>query len=41
MYLVVRVRVRVALVALLATGAKCYGAETVSSEAAQATQVLG
>jgi hypothetical protein len=39
-YLVVGVGVRVALVALLAAGAKCHGAEAVSSEAAQPAQVL-
>jgi hypothetical protein len=39
-YLVVGVGVRVALVALLAVGAKCHGAEAVSSEAAQPAQVL-
>jgi hypothetical protein len=40
-YLVVRVGVRVALVALLAIGTKRHGAEVVSSEAAQPVQVLG
>jgi hypothetical protein len=41
MHLVVGVGVRVALVALLTAGAKCHGAEDVSSEAAQPAQVLG
>jgi hypothetical protein len=41
MYLVIRVGVRVALVALLATGAKRHCAEAITSEAAQPTQVLG
>jgi hypothetical protein len=41
MYLVVGVKVRVTLVALLAAGAKRHGAEAVSSEAAQSAQVLG
>jgi hypothetical protein len=41
LYLLVRVRVRVALVALLAGRAKLHGAEAVSSEAAQPAQVLG
>jgi hypothetical protein len=40
-HLVVGVKVRVALCALLAAGAQHHGAETVSSEAAQPTQVLG
>jgi hypothetical protein len=40
-HLVVRVGVRVALGALLATGARRHGAEAVSSEAAQPAQVLG
>jgi hypothetical protein len=40
-YLVIGVRVRVALVALLSTGAKGHGVEAVSSEAAQSAQVLG
>jgi hypothetical protein len=40
-HLVVGVKVRVALCALLAAGAQRHGAETVSSEAAQPTQVLG
>jgi hypothetical protein len=39
--LVVGVRVRVALVALLAAGAKCHGAETVSRKAPQPALVLG
>jgi hypothetical protein len=41
MYLIIGVRVRVALVALLAAGAKRHGAEAISSEADQPTQVLG
>jgi hypothetical protein len=41
MYLVIGVRVRVTMVALLATAAKRHGAEAVSSEAAQPAQVLG
>jgi hypothetical protein len=40
-YLIIRVRVRVPLVALLAAGAKRHGAEAVSSKAAQPAQVLG
>jgi hypothetical protein len=40
-HLVVGVRVRVALCALLATGTQRHSAEVVSSEAAQAAQVLG
>jgi hypothetical protein len=40
-YLVVGVGVRVALVALLAAGAKRHGTEAVSGEAGQSTQVLG
>jgi hypothetical protein len=40
-HLVVGVRVRVALCALLAAGAQRHGAEAVSSEAAQPAQVLG
>jgi hypothetical protein len=40
-YLIIGVGVQVALVALLAAGAKRHGAETISSEAAQPTQVLG
>jgi hypothetical protein len=40
-HLVVGIRVRVALCALLAAGAQCHGAEAVSSEAAQPAQVLG
>jgi hypothetical protein len=40
-YLIFRVRVRVALVTLLSTGVKHHGAEPISSEAAQPTQVLG
>jgi hypothetical protein len=41
MHLVVGIRVRVALCALLAAGAQRHGAEAVSREAAQPTQVLG
>jgi hypothetical protein len=41
MHLVIGVGVRVALVALLAAGAKRHGAEAVSSEAAQPAQVIG
>jgi hypothetical protein len=40
-HLVVRVRVRVSLCALLAAGAQRHGAEAVSSEAAQPAQILG
>jgi hypothetical protein len=40
-YLVIGVGARVALLALLAAGAKRHGTETISSEAAQPTQVLG
>jgi hypothetical protein len=40
-HLVVRVRVRVTLCALLDAGAQRHGAESVSSEAAQPAQVLG
>jgi hypothetical protein len=40
-HLVVGVEVRVALCALLATGAQLHGAEAVSSEAAQPAKVLG
>jgi hypothetical protein len=40
-HLVVGVRVRVALCALLAAGAQRHGAEAVSSEAAQPAHVLG
>jgi hypothetical protein len=40
-YLVLGVGVRVALVALLAAGAKRHGAEAICSEAAQPAQVLG
>jgi hypothetical protein len=40
-YLIIRVRVRVALVTLLAAGAKYHGVEAISSKAAQPTQVLG
>jgi hypothetical protein len=40
-HLVVRVGVRVALVALLAAGAKHHGTKAVSSEAAQPAHVLG
>jgi hypothetical protein len=40
-HLVVGVKVRVALCALLATGAQHHGAEAISSEAAQPAQVLG
>jgi hypothetical protein len=40
-HLVVGVRVRVALGALLAAGAQCHGTEAVSSEAAQPAQVPG
>jgi hypothetical protein len=40
-HLVVGVRVRVALCALLVAGAQRHGAEAVSSEAAQPAQVLG
>jgi hypothetical protein len=40
-HLDVGIRVRVALWALLASGAQRHGAETVSSEAAQPAQVLG
>jgi hypothetical protein len=40
-HLVVRIRVRVALCALVAAGAQRHGAEAVSSEAAQLAQVLG
>jgi hypothetical protein len=40
-HLVVRIRVRVALCALLAAGAQRHGAEAVSSEAAQPAQDLG
>jgi hypothetical protein len=42
-HLVVRVGVgvRVALVALLAARAKCHGAESIFSKAAQPAQVLG
>jgi hypothetical protein len=40
-YLILRIRVRVALVILLAARAKRHGAEAISSEAAQPTQVLG
>jgi hypothetical protein len=40
-HLVVGVRVRVALCALLAAGAQRHGAEAVSREAAQPAQVLG
>jgi hypothetical protein len=41
MYLIFGVRVRVALVTLLAAEAKRHGAEAISSGAAQPTQVLG
>jgi hypothetical protein len=41
MHLVIVIGVRVALCALLATGAQCHSAEAVSSEAAQPAQVLG
>jgi hypothetical protein len=40
-HLVVGLRVRVALCALLAAGAQRHGLEAVSSEAAQPAQVLG
>jgi hypothetical protein len=40
-HLVVGVRVRVALCALLAAGAQRHGAEAISSEAAQFAYVLG
>jgi hypothetical protein len=40
-HLVIGIRVRVALCALLAAGAQCHDAEAVSSEAAQPAQVLG
>jgi hypothetical protein len=40
-HLVIRIRVRVALCALLAAGAQRHGAKAVSSEAAQPAQVLG
>jgi ribose 5-phosphate isomerase len=40
-YLILRIRVLVALVTLLAAGAKRHGAEAIASEAAQPTQVLG
>jgi hypothetical protein len=40
-HLIVGVRVRVALYALVAAGAQRHGAEAVSSEAAQPAQVLG
>jgi hypothetical protein len=40
-YLIFGVGVRVALVTLLAVGAKRHGVEAISSEAAQPTQVLG
>jgi hypothetical protein len=40
-HLIVGIRVRVALCALLAAGAQRHGAEAVSSEAAQPAQVLG
>jgi hypothetical protein len=41
MHLVVGIRVRVALCALLAVGAQRHGVEAISSEAAQPAQVLG
>jgi hypothetical protein len=41
MYLILGIRVRVTLVTLLAAGPKSHGAEAISSEAAQPTQVLG
>jgi hypothetical protein len=41
MHLVVGVRVRLALCALLAAGAQRHGAEAVSSEVAHPAQVLG
>jgi hypothetical protein len=40
-HLVIGVRVRVALCALLADGAQRHGAKAVSNEAAQPAQVLG
>jgi hypothetical protein len=40
-HLIVGVRVRVTLCALLAAKTQCHGAEAVSSEAAQPAQVLG
>jgi hypothetical protein len=40
-HLVVGIRVRVALCALLSTGTQRHGAEAVSCEAAQPAQVLG
>jgi hypothetical protein len=40
-HLIVGIRVRVALCALLAAGAQRHGAEAVSREAAQPAQVLG
>jgi hypothetical protein len=40
-YLILGIRVRVTLVTLFTAGAKCHAAETISSEAAQPTQVLG
>jgi hypothetical protein len=40
-HLIVGIRVRVALCALLAAGAQRHGAEAVSSEEAQPAQVLG
>jgi hypothetical protein len=40
-YLILGIRVRVALVTLLAAGAKRHGAEAISSKAAQPAQVLG
>jgi hypothetical protein len=40
-HLVVGIRVRVAMCALLVAGAQGHGAEAVSSEAAQPAQVLG
>jgi hypothetical protein len=40
-YLIIGVGIRVALVTLIAVGAKRHGAEAISSKAAQPTQVLG
>jgi protein-S-isoprenylcysteine O-methyltransferase Ste14 len=40
-YLILGVRVRVALVTLLATGATSHAAKAISREAAQPAQVLG
>jgi hypothetical protein len=40
-HLIVGIKVRVALCALIAAGAQRHGAEVVSSEAAQPAQVLG